>query len=802
MVVNVMSDYKKFINKVYSEIDSCIIIGLTGRTGSGCSTVAQILQNEEFEQLALPMPKTKDYTDVEERKYAVIHKYMSNNWEKFDTIEVSSVILSFVFEYKFSEFKNFILNLSKDENNNSIYIPGRDELIRSLSGLKQFFENKKFSKIEDIITAADKDREEKVSLAYSYYTEKIKNLKKSVYNLFKDFSCYDKSKTKFNSENEKKSQFYTYIMQMFGNNLRCSGNPFKEKCESPEFDTVAKRIDDIISIIKIYNNFKERKSRICIDALRNPFEVYYLRDRHPMFFLISISTDDSERIRRLYNLDSLQLLSLDEMEYPSKQTYDGKMFYQQSIAECLQIADIHLYNPKSENNHCTLLIENLIKYISLIMHPGLVTPTNIERCMQIAFNAKFNSGCLSRQVGAVITNESFYIKAIGWNDVPQGQVPCNLRFFENYFLEKDSNTFSDFELQDKKFFETMSRINSLYKQTDAGEFYPISYCFKDIYNGIKSDKNQVYTRALHAEENAFLQASKFGGQGIKGGKLFVTASPCELCSKKAYQLGIKEIYYIDPYPGISASHILKLGDSENNPKLNLFYGAVGNAYMSLYTQRFPYKDELSLFSGIDMKKVAREKNIIKQLEFDDVNYKDVNIELVFKNRHELEFVRTVNLTAKKDNIDSVQKGFSWTGSFSEKTVQNIKSKEYNIQEEFCVDGVNYCTLKLANPLKEGDDFNYSLKTLLYDEQETMRPFFSHHVKSLTDNLVIKIKVYKGVKIENIRLNEYADINKNVLFSTKDVKHDKKDDYDEYIFSIDNPSLFYTYSMEWDFVKVK
>ena len=72
-----------------------------------------------------------------------------------------------------------------------------------------------------------------------------------------------------------------------------------------------------------------------------------------------------------------------------------------------------------------MLSEQLMKYLALILQPGLVAPTHIERCMQLAFNAKYNSGCLSRQVGAVITGEDFSVRAVGWNDVPKGQVPCN-----------------------------------------------------------------------------------------------------------------------------------------------------------------------------------------------------------------------------------------------------------------------------------------------------------------------------------------------------------------------------------------
>ena len=38
----------------------------------------------------------------------------------------------------------------------------------------------------------------------------------------------------------------------------------------------------------------------------------------------------------------------------------------------------------------------------------------------------------------------------------------------------------------------------------------------------------------------------------------------------------------------------------------LFQGAIGNAYISLYSPRIPYKDELELITGISMKEVGKE----------------------------------------------------------------------------------------------------------------------------------------------------------------------------------------------------
>ena len=105
------------------------------------------------------------------------------------------------------------------------------------------------------------------------------------------------------------------------------------------------------------------------------------------------------------------------------------------------------------------------------------------------------------------------------------------------------------------------------------------FCFKDIQNKKEIDnkllkfdlditqkeklsklfKNPTRERALHTEENAFLQVVKSGGQSIVGGTLYSTASPCQLCAKKSMQLKIKRIVYIDAYPDISITHTLKSG---------------------------------------------------------------------------------------------------------------------------------------------------------------------------------------------------------------------------------------------------
>jgi deoxycytidylate deaminase len=256
----------------------------------------------------------------------------------------------------------------------------------------------------------------------------------------------------------------------------------------------------------------------------------------------------------------------------------------------------------------------LLKYISLIQHPGLITPSPEERCMQMAYTAKYNSGCISRQVGATVTDKYFSIKAIGWNNTPEGQVPCLLRNVEALINATDEELTKPWEEQspDLKAFTHYEKNNPKIKKAITDNFKAniqknkdilkgrnICMCFKSLHNSCYDGKNQVHTRSLHAEESAFLQIAKYGGGGIMDGKLFTTASPCELCSKKAYQLGIRVIYYIDPYPGISQEQILEVG--YKNPDVRLFNGAIGNAYHWLYEPFMPYKEELSLLLNQDIK---------------------------------------------------------------------------------------------------------------------------------------------------------------------------------------------------------
>ena len=575
-------DISRATEMLFSERKDFIIIGLTGRTGSGCTTVAKLL-SQTFEELSPPNPKYNDFNNNEERKYQIVYNFAKQQWKNFKIIALRNIITSFLLEHNFEQFAGFLRQLVGNEKYGL--------LIRVLeTEIKDYFDDHHSRRVkiqEDLKqTEASLDNEE----LYNFY--------------FTDIPLF--TQKLIETLDRIEAGLFTFLYQKIGNNVRTSGKPFESEFNPQNIFRLSQRTNKLIKVLRKQNLKKKGRVLVVIDALRNPYEATFFKDRYSAFYLFSVHTDDEIRIKRLVNkgFNIGEICALDNQEYPEKQLGINK-FASQNIQKCTELADIHLYNPTIGTTDFSFLKKQLVKYISLIMHPGLVTPTHIERCMQIANIAKLNSGCLSRQVGAVATDKDFAIKSVGWNTTPEGQTPCNLRNLCSLLKNDDSEAFSSFELDNDEYSKFLS--SKLAGKVDESILNGriLSYCFKDSYNAFDDhkkqlptrSKNQVHTRSLHAEENAFLQLAKYGGDGIKGGILFTTASPCELCSKKSYQLGIKTIYYIDPYPGISADHILKCGKQQ--PQMKLFYGAKGEAFMKLYTPIIPYKDELYMLLDFD-----------------------------------------------------------------------------------------------------------------------------------------------------------------------------------------------------------
>lgn len=657
------------LDNFYKLRNDFTLIGLTGRMGGGCNEIATILSSPDNPFLNLVFPENLNIN--EKQKFAICKDFVNNKnnaWQPFKLLKYRDVLLLFFLAELQVQVRNEVNYITLDivlslfrsiYNENSVITPrvGQEEKTTNLVKDKIYpYLISKKAQIENYFRIFQLEQS----------TINIENIDDSCGNgtvdcpIFNDtfFGDYSSFCLEFYSLIDKVDPLARQLfLQDLACNLRSNGTIFYSTLENPDnIYIVAKIIKNIIKIVKR----TDQKVRVVIDSLKNSLEINFFKERYSGFYLISSNRDLSEvniylreKLTKIFfdkekfeNLSVLQkekiskvlegLIDLDHTHYKIGEFKNGNFNYP-DLENCIQKADYYVFKKEVEESHSWneeksldrylstthfnyySLEMQLLKLIALIQKPGLITPNAMERTMQLAFSSKYNSGCISRQVGAVITDENYSVKSIGWNEVPQGQTPCSLRNITDLIEQVNDKTFTEYEKNEgdyngKTFREkaedliTHNKTLENFKTDLNGHNCP--FCFKEFHNAFEGKDNQVHTRSLHAEENAMLQISKYGGQSLKGGNLFTTASPCELCSKKAYQLGIENIFYIDPYPGISKSQILKGGTKD--PNLYMFQGAVGRGYFKLFEPYMSIKDETNLRFGL--KPSPSQKVVAQQLK--------------------------------------------------------------------------------------------------------------------------------------------------------------------------------------------
>ncbi len=613
------------LTEFYSLRNDFTIIGLTGRLGSGCSEIARSLTSTNF-VIETPKRIITSESSLEDLKYKICHDFLEHdgNWVPFEVINYKNILLLHVlFECLVPfEVDEGIIKIIEivGQNGSSIY-KGNKNRYDQLEDkdfleikLKDFLINEK-----TYLTAFKSNFNLNLSLR-----ENLKD-KKQTYKLYIQDGFIEFCKRFYHILNQYNMVKRTRFTHDIALNLRANGTVVKKaelNLELKHINTVA---DSINRIIKSWRSESKQPTRFVIDSLKNSLEIMYFKEKFSAFYMIASNKTEENRHLSIANANSkyggskpesiAALAYLDDEEFKTNDFKAGK-FFSPDIENCIQKCDYHIFIEGENKENVKKYVpfkDQIIKLISLIKKPGLITPSTNEHFMQVAYNAKSNSGCISRQVGAVVTDEQYSIKAIGWNDVPENQVPCGLRDLRHLVGGENAFMFSEFEKSGGNYDDGVSfqqKVSNELTQTDLSSLdgRVCSYCFRDFHNAFEGEKNQVHTRSLHAEENAMMQITKFGGVGIKGGKLFTTASPCELCSKKAFQLGIKEIYYIDPYPGIATTHTLRSGiEITDNPELIMFQGAVGRGFNKLYEPFISQKDEIAILTGLKPKAKLEDK---------------------------------------------------------------------------------------------------------------------------------------------------------------------------------------------------
>lgn len=665
------------VNKMYEQRHKFIIVALKGITGSGCSDFADLMHSKfirkndndepgwgESEKglIRMPdeLPAVEDKrTFVFKREYETCYNYC-HNYRNFEIIKYKNVLLFYMFR-----------EVAKNH-------PQYEKALNSLTELILYKFHHSYEEKNPFVEYDFSANVTPETIVNWGYTEELHNKfvnlngdKEKNSDKYSDIAklffeeqfllCADKMYEYMKTTDYFAKNFFSHRLACA---IRATGNP-ESKFDDYKDTFTNEHIFDLVELINhiikgFHINDSDAPRRFVIDSIRNSMEILYLRERYNAFYMIAMHNDGNEKKmveqkvseyaegERATNIVK-NIMTLSEKETTLDDFEDGK-FFAPDISRCVSESELHIAfrskedlkeeedkdkekDKEHKNADITSLTfytyaEQWMKFFSLISRPGIITPSRDERCMSIAYVAKFNSGCISRQVGCAIVDKENAVQSVGWNDPPAPQIPCNLRFV-NEVTDKEVavsvngkvpySVYSKFELKDDTTYTTKKDgdeihhgdgfCNCLNRETKDEVYRSLAeqrlnypYCFRSRYNKYTGKKDGVPTRSLHAEENTMLRIAHRGGTGLNGGTMYVTASPCVLCSKKAYQIGIRDIVYLDPYTDIAPNLILHSGFDQ--PRLRVFNGAIGSTFYKLYQPFLPQKDELAIYEKIiDAKKV-------------------------------------------------------------------------------------------------------------------------------------------------------------------------------------------------------
>ena len=231
-----------------------------------------------------------------------------------------------------------------------------------------------------------------------------------------------------------------------------------------------------------------------VDSIRNPFEVEELKKTLKNFILIGINADPKVRFdRAVKRARPGDPATLDEFKKKEEKENSSDKNAQQ-LSKCFDMADIKIDNSGTPAQ----LFAQIDKLLVDLKYKPYVRPNWTEYFMKMAYLAAERSTCLRHHVGAVIVKNNKVVST-GYNGAAAGIKDC----------------------------------------TELG-------CLRDQM-GIASGTRHEICRAIHAEQNAIIQAS-LTGTSTEGSIMYSTHSPCIICAKMVVNSKIKKFVTSKYYP--------------------------------------------------------------------------------------------------------------------------------------------------------------------------------------------------------------------------------------------------------------
>lgn len=292
-----------------------------------------------------------------------------------------------------------------------------------------------------------------------------------------------------------------------------------------------------------------------IDSFKNPAEIdLFNRVYGNNYYTLSAYLPKEERIDNLKNKiargrheppeDEHKLLADELVEDDEKGI--GKK--DQNVRDSFPKAD-YFFNLKED------VSSQVKRFIELIFGEPFSTPTPDEYFMFLAKATALRSCDLSRQVGAVIADDSGAMISAGCNEVPY---PGGGYFFEgrkgsigdnrDYVKQLDPNYI---EIQ-RSLIELVGVLKKTGKLAGAEKDSEIvdqllHGQYKELMSNARVRNLIEFGRVVHAEMHAITQAAA-SGRAVRGATLYCTTFPCHGCARHIISAGIKDVVYIEPYP--------------------------------------------------------------------------------------------------------------------------------------------------------------------------------------------------------------------------------------------------------------
>jgi deoxycytidylate deaminase len=266
-----------------------------------------------------------------------------------------------------------------------------------------------------------------------------------------------------------------------------------------------------------------------------------------LFYLIAVMSTQKHRTRRLTD----EGLTSPQIEKVIRRDRKEAIPHGQKLEKTFKLADYFMHNPLGEEK---LIPDQLKRFFDLVHGHNGTAPTKHEHAMYIAHAAAMRSSCMSRQVGAVITDKADRIIAVGTNDVPQyggglytGEGEQDDRCFKNRRVCEN-----DAEKGRRKARIKAGIVKELPTIFDSSELQDAASQKIDALVDLVFTQSGIpdlieFSRAVHAEMDALISLSRSGGGSTVGGNLYTTTFPCHNCARHIVAAGLEKVFYIEPY---------------------------------------------------------------------------------------------------------------------------------------------------------------------------------------------------------------------------------------------------------------